>query len=105
MLEKFESFSRDCGYAFAIITSDDQVKKDNEKYFQARPNVSFELKWFYGRYGRSRVCLLKQEGTQIPSDLQGIISLEFDKKIKDVFLDMRTELRAAGLVGTGSIQL
>lgn len=98
VIEKFETFACDCGYAFAIITSDDLVKKDNEKYFQARPNVMFELGWFYGRYGRSRVCLLKQEGTQIPSDLGGIISLEYDKKIKEVYLDMRTELKGAGLV-------
>jgi len=98
VIEKFESFARDCGYAIAIISSDDLVKKDTEKYFQARPNVVFELGWFYGRYGRSRVCLLKEEGTQIPSDLGGIISLEFDKKINEIFLDLRTELKAAGLV-------
>lgn len=98
VIEKFEGFARDCGYAFAIITGDDLVKKDGEKYFQARPNVLFELGWFYGRYGRSRVCMIREEGTQIPSDLSGIISLGFTKNIKEVYLDMCTELKAAGLI-------
>lgn len=98
VMEKFETVARDCGYAFAIITKDDLVQKGKEKYFQARPNVLFELGWFYGRYGRSRVCILKQAETQIPSDLQGIITVNFIE-IKDAFIDMQKELRAAGLVG------
>jgi len=99
VIEKFESHACDCGYAFAIITSDDRVENDSKEYFQARPNVMFELGWFYGRYGRSRVCLLKQEGTQIPSDMGGIISLEFDKEINKVSIDdIRKELQAVGMI-------
>ncbi len=98
VIEKFELHARDCGYAFAIITSDDQVTKDKKTYLQARPNVLFELGWFFGRYGRSRVCLLQQVGTQVPSDLGGIVSLEFDKKVQDVFLDIRKELKAVNLI-------
>jgi hypothetical protein len=46
-------------------------------YAQARPNVIFELGWFYGSLGHSRVCILFKNGTQIHSDLGGISRVQF----------------------------
>ena len=62
IIEKFEKYASECSYAFAIFTPDDIVtKSEDEQYFQARPNVIFELGWFYATLGRSRVCIVEQE--------------------------------------------
>ncbi|WP_111670141.1 TIR domain-containing protein [Algoriphagus litoralis] len=92
VIEKFERNAGECGYAFAILSTDDIIQKDGGTYFQARPNVLFEMGWFYGRYGRKNVCLLKQKDVVMPSDLGGIICLEFSQKISEVYLEIEKEL-------------
>ncbi len=98
VIEKFERFGGECGYAIAILSPDDMIKQEGKHFFQARPNVLFEMGWFYGRYGRKNLCILKQKGTAMPSDLGGIICLEFDKKVAEVFLDLETELKSVGII-------
>ncbi len=49
IIEKFEYYAEQCCYAFAIFTPDDIIEKNNEKYFQARPNVIFELSRYYSK--------------------------------------------------------
>jgi predicted nucleotide-binding protein len=65
---------------------------------QARPNAIFELGWFYGRLGRSRVCNLVKRGTSIQSDLAGIVSIEFIEKVDETVPALEKELRQAGLI-------
>ena len=85
-------------FAFTIWTPDDIVKSENESYFQARPNTIFELGWFYGRLGRPNVCILFKKGTKIHSDLNGINSIEFEKTVQEKVLQIRAELRDAGII-------
>ena len=98
IIEKFESEAANCSYAFILFTPDDFVKKNNEEYMQARPNVILELGWFYGRLGRDRVCILFRKGTSIPSDLGGIGRIEFTASIDEKILDIESELEAARLI-------
>ena len=93
VIEKFERNAGECGYAFAILSTDDFIQKEGGNYFQARPNVLFEMGWFYGRYGRKNVCLLKQKDVVMPSDLGGVICLEFTQKISEVYLEIEKELK------------
>jgi predicted nucleotide-binding protein len=100
LIEKFEQEAQDAGFAFIIMTPDDLVKipgKEKE-YGQARPNVIFEVGWFYGRLGRNRVCILFKKGTQIHSDLDGISRIEFNESVEEKVLEIENELRAAGLI-------
>jgi len=66
IIEKFEEEAKKASYAFAILTPDDMIRsRDNSteyEYLQPRPNVIFELGWFYGKLGRARVCILHKEG-------------------------------------------
>jgi predicted nucleotide-binding protein len=98
VIEKFERTAKDCGYAFAILSPDDVVENNGTTYFQARPNVLFEMGWFFGRYGRRNLCIIKHEDTKMPSDLDGIISLEYSKNISSIYLDMEQELKAVGFI-------
>ncbi len=100
LIEKFEQEARNVGFAFVLMTPDDLVKVEgnDEEYTQARPNVIFELGWFYGRLGRNRVCIIFKKGAKIHSDLEGISRIEFDDSLRDKTLEIEDELRAAGLI-------
>lgn len=98
VIEKFEDVAGEAAYAFSLLTPDDFIKKELKEYSQARPNVLFELGWFYGRLGRDRVSMLVQEATAIPSDLDGIVRIQFSSSIEEKIIDIETELHAAGML-------
>mgnify|MGYP001407079851 CR=1 FL=1 len=98
LIRKFEEFADECCYAFAILTPDDFVQKKGKSYFQARPNVLLELGWFYGRYGRDRVCIIKRANMEMPSDLAGILSIDFHNDISEGFVKIQSELQKAGII-------
>jgi predicted nucleotide-binding protein len=99
IIKKFEDAAEDCCYAFALITPDDFIEKEGKSYFQARPNVLFELGWFYGRYGRDRVCIVKQGKTEMPSDLAGILTIDFQTNVSEGLLNIERELSRVGITG------
>jgi len=98
LINKFEEFAYDCCYAFVLVTPDDFIKKEGKSYFQARPNVLFELGWFYGHFGRDHVCIVKKGETEMPSDLKGILSIDFHENISEVFLQIQNELKRVGVI-------
>jgi predicted nucleotide-binding protein len=101
IIEKFERFAKTCSYAFAIFTPDDIMEKDGKQYFQARPNVVFEIGWFTGKLGRNKVCMLVQNSTnmEIFSDFQGVEQKRFTNNVKELFMEIENELKEAGIIG------
>lgn len=98
IIEKFEEYARSCAFAFVLVTQDDWVENKGNKYFQARPNVLFELGWFCGRFGRNKVRILKQKGAEMPSDLNGIVTIEFYEKLEEAFRKIGMDLENNGLI-------
>jgi len=80
VIEKFE-INANVGYAIILLTYDDEgkAKKDSSLQPRARQNVIFELGYFFGKIGRSRVCVLFEKGVEIPSDYKGILYIELDE--------------------------
>lgn len=101
IIEKFEKYASECSYAFALFTPDDIVTaEDGKQYFQARPNVIFELGWFYANLGRARVCILDQasEKSSIFSDLQGVMRVQFNSDVSEKYVEIERELKTVGIV-------
>lgn len=98
IVEKFEEEAQRASFAFVLLTPDDVIQKNEEEYSQARPNVIFELGWFYGRLGREKVCILFKEGTKIHSDLDGVSRIQFKDSVTEVTTEIETELVEAGLL-------
>ena len=92
VIEKFEDEATRANFAFVLISPDDQVMGSDGQYAQARPNVIFELGWFYGRLGRGSVCLLFKKGTKIHSDLDGVSRIEFDSSVMEKVDEIEREL-------------
>lgn len=98
IIEKFEHYAKTCSYAIALFTPDDQVGSGEEAYVQARPNVIYELGWFCGHLGRSKVMLLLKEGTSVFSDFGGIIQKRFSTNISEKIIEIEADLIAAGIL-------
>jgi hypothetical protein len=98
LIAKFEEYADQCRYAFVLLTPDDFVEKGKKTYFQARPNVLFELGWFCGHFGRDHVAIVKQADTELPSDLNGLVTIDFRENIKEAVIDIERELQHVGLV-------
>ena len=98
LIEKLEHEAGSAAFAFAILTPDDIVLFPDQEYAQARPNVLFELGYFYGRITRARTCVLLKAGTKIHSDLEGINRIEFRTSVEEVIGEIELELREAGLL-------
>lgn len=94
IIEKFEQLASDCYYAIAIFTKDDVIENKGESYLQARPNVIFELGWFYGKLSRSNVLILFQEGVKVPSDLDGIVRIQFSDNILEKSHEIKKEIES-----------
>jgi predicted nucleotide-binding protein len=98
LIEKFEDEAQRAAFAFVLLTPDDNVQTTSGEYAQARPNVIFELGWFYGRLSRSRVCILYKEGTKLHSDLDGISRIEFSKDVAEKIAEIERELVSAEML-------
>ena len=98
VIEKFEG-SADVDFAVILLTPDDighlADDIDNPKP-RARQNVIFELGYFVGRLGRSRVCALHKGGVEILSDYDGVIYVSMDDP-QGWRLLLAREIKAAGV--------
>ena len=98
IIEKFEQEAQEIGFAVVLLTADDEGRlrgEDSELSPRARQNVVFELGYFFAYLGRSRVCALRKNDAEIPSDYQGVIYISMDDAGGWKF-QLAKELQAAG---------
>ncbi len=100
IIEKLVNIAASAGYAVVLLTGDDvgasQVSSKNLQP-RARQNVLFEFGYLLGVLGRTRVCALREEGVEIPSDLSGLIYVPFDAAKEEWKARLAKEIKAAGI--------
>lgn len=96
IIEKLEKYS-DVGFAVVLLTPDDVGGPQDYEELRprARQNVIAELFYFLGKLGRSRVCALKKGDLEIPSDIGGVVYIDFDSR-GAWKADLLREWKAAG---------
>jgi predicted nucleotide-binding protein len=100
IIEKFTDYS-DVGFAIALLSPDDlaysKESSPEQAKYRARQNVIFELGFFIGKLGRSRVLAMFDEKNNFekPSDYDGIIYVPYEKNGNWQFEIMK-ELKACG---------
>lgn len=67
IIEKFEHYSKDAGFAVILMSPDDTMKVDGQIYKQARQNVVLELGYFMAKLGRGDVCVLVKGDVERPT--------------------------------------
>lgn len=81
IIEKFEQHA-EVAFAIALLTPDDTgglAEEAPSHKPRARQNVIFEFGYFMGKLGRQRVCALKKENVETPSDYDGVLYIPFDE--------------------------
>lgn len=79
-LDNLISIVEEYDAAIFILAADDQVWYRKTKINKVRDNVIFEAGLFIGRKGKKRVLLVKDKGVEIPTDLDGTVSVEYNSK-------------------------
>jgi predicted nucleotide-binding protein len=84
LIEKFEDNAAASDYAVILLTADDvgglRPDTDAEPSLssRARQNVVFEMGFFAGALGRTNVCVLYEDGVELPSDIAGVAYVPLD---------------------------
>lgn len=92
ILQKLDEESDRCSYAVVVMTGDDDVGYEKPR---ARENVMHEIGYFQGKYGLRGICLLYEEGTNIPSNIHGLVYIPFPKGlVRATFGALARELKA-----------
>ena len=81
LIDKFEEHADEVGFAIVLLTADDigaPKGKPNDQAPRARQNVILELGYFLCGLGRERVCVLYEEGVELPSDIHGLSYVSLD---------------------------
>lgn len=92
VLQKLSEESDKCSYAVIVMTGDDDIGDGKPR---ARENVMHEIGFFQGKYGLQNVCLLYEEGTNIPSNIHGLVYIPFAKDyVESTFGALTRELKA-----------
>lgn len=95
IVEKLEKYSPLCCFGIVLMTEDDEQKGS----FRARQNVIHEIGYLQGKYGRDRVVMLRQDDTELFSNISGIVYHSFAKDgVEQVFDSIRINLEAMKII-------
>jgi len=93
VLQKLNEEADRASYAVIIMTGDDEVGASGPP--RVRENVMHEIGFFQGKYGLDKVCLLYEIGTSIPSNIEGLICVSYQKGcVQATFGILRREIEA-----------
>jgi predicted nucleotide-binding protein len=91
LIEKLEdAVLEECDCAVAIMTPDDQMADGS---LRARQNVLYEIGFCHNAYDRDGVIILRENLTEIMSDLHGLVTINYSKNhIEATFLKLEEGL-------------
>lgn len=95
------NISSESDFAIVLLTPDDYgYRKDQtetDRQPRARQNVILEAGMALARLGTERVALIKKGNLELPSDLEGIIRLEFNTNVKEIAAKIAQRIAGAGV--------
>lgn len=80
-----EEMSNSSNFAILVLTAEDEQKDGG---YRARQNVIHEAGLFQGKLGFNRAIIILQQGVEMPSNLEGIQQLRYEKKINEIIGDI-----------------
>jgi predicted nucleotide-binding protein len=92
IIEKLADSAAQCDSAVIVMTGDDVANEDESR---VRENVMHEIGFFQGRYNRTGVVLMHEDGVNIPTNLSGVAYILFpNENIEAGFHVLQRELNA-----------
>ena len=101
VIEQLEHYIPQTNFGIILATPDDigyLAGCESEAKYRARQNVVLELGMLLSKLGRSRIAIVlkKCDSFERPSDIAGILYLEFDNSITEIGSRLKRELNAQG---------
>ena len=92
---------KEAAFGIILLTPDDfgypKAKGEEGRQPRARQNVILELGMVLASLGRDRMVLLKKGALEIPTDVNGVIYLEFNDHVKEIAVRLATRMKGAGI--------
>jgi len=92
---------REAAFGIVLMTPDDygysKTKGEADRQPRARQNVVLEMGMVFASLGRERMVILKKGVLEIPSDIEGILRLEFNDHVKEIAVKLATRMKSAGI--------
>jgi len=90
----------ECAAIVAVCTPDEQLASGN---WRTRPNVILEIGMALGLYrGLERLIIFKQENVERPSDISGVLTLDYQESPNEKFVQLEQRLAGIGVDLQGS---
>lgn len=101
VIEQLEHYIPQTNFGIILATPDDigyLAGCEGEAKYRARQNVVLELGMLLSKLGRSRIAIVlkKCNSFERPSDIEGILYLQFDKSVTEIGTRLKRELNANG---------
>lgn len=91
----------EAAFGIILLTPDDygypKDRGEENRQPRARQNVILELGMVMASLGRDRMVLLKKGALELPTDVNGVIYLEFNDHVKEVAVKLATRMKGAGI--------
>ena len=91
----------EAAFGIILMTPDDygypKEKTNEERQPRARQNVILEMGMIMASLGRDKTVILKKGNLESPSDVNGIIYLEFNDHIKEIAVKLANRMKTAGI--------
>lgn len=92
---------QEAAFGIVLMTPDDygysKAKGEGERQPRARQNVVLEMGMVFASLGRDRMVILKKGALEIPSDIDGVLRLEFNDHVKEIAVRLATRMKNAGI--------
>jgi len=94
-IENIEMLVNDSSYGLVVLTKDDEFEKEK---WRARQNVIHELGIFQNAFGRTNTLVLKEEGVDFPTNLNGMNEYQINlNNHADIYNKIGSWLRQRGI--------
>tara|TARA_R100000789_G_scaffold28131_1_gene31472 strand:- start:55 stop:807 length:753 start_codon:yes stop_codon:yes gene_type:complete len=91
----------EAAYGIILMTPDDfgyaKAQGADSTQPRARQNVVLEMGMVFAALGRQRMAVLKKGNLEVPSDIGGLLRLDFNEHVKEVATRLATSMKEAGI--------
>lgn len=91
----------EAAFGIVLMTPDDfgysKNRTNDDRQPRARQNVILEMGMIMASLGRDKMVILKKGNLELPSDVNGIIYLEFNEHIKEIAVKLANRMKGAGI--------
>lgn len=91
----------DSAFGIVLLTPDDygysKAKGEIERSPRARQNVILEMGMLLAKLGRKRMAIIKKGALELPSDIDGLLRLEYNTNVKEVAQQLAIRIQGAGI--------